>query len=252
MLSIDLNCDMGESTHLWDYSIDKDLELLQYISSVNLACGFHAGDASTMHTLVDACIEKGIAIGAHPGFADRDNFGRTEMSLSPTAIYDLMLYQMGAIQAFLTINGTILHHVKPHGALYNMAAVDEVVAEAIVSAVYDFNPAIALYGLSGSHLIKKGLQKGLRVVNEVFADRTYTAKGTLTPRSSAGALIEDTDIAIKQVMQLVKDGTVKSTDGSLVNVKAETVCIHGDGSHAIQFAAAIRQTLLENSISIKP
>lgn len=252
MLSIDLNCDMGESTHLWPYSIEKDLELLSHISSVNLACGFHAGDASTMHTLVDACIEKGIAIGAHPGFPDREDFGRREMTLSPTAIYDLMIYQIGALQAFLTINGAILHHVKPHGALYNMAAVDGVVADAIVNAVYDFNPNIALYGLAGGELVKEGQRKGLRVVNEVFSDRTYTPAGTLTPRSQPNASIKEPDDAIKQVMQMLTKGTVVATDGTIIPIKAETVCIHGDGANAISFAREIRQTLLENHITIKP
>ncbi len=252
MLSIDLNCDMGESTHLWDYSIERDMELLNHVSSVNLACGFHAGDASTMHTLVDACIVKGIAIGAHPGFPDREDFGRREMTLSPTAIYDLMIYQIGALQAFLTINGAILHHVKPHGALYNMAAVDGVVADAIVNAVYDFNPNIALYGLAGGELVKEGERKGLRVVNEVFSDRTYNQAGTLTPRSQPNASIKEPNDAIKQVMQMLTKGTVVATDGTIVPIKAETVCIHGDGANAISFAREIRQTLLENHITIKP
>jgi 5-oxoprolinase (ATP-hydrolysing) subunit A len=148
MLSIDINCDMGESTHLWPYDIEKDLKLLRYVSSINLACGYHAGDAETMHILAGAAIAEGIAVGAHPGFADRDNFGRTDLVLPLQQIYDLVIYQIGALDGFMRIMNERLHHVKPHGALYNMAAKDEAIAEAICKAVYDYDPNLALYGLS--------------------------------------------------------------------------------------------------------
>src|SRR5215471_13763940 len=152
MPGIDINCDMGERTNLWSYSLEKDLSLLKYITSLNLACGFHAGDAHVMHELTDAALHAGVAVGAHPGFPDRENFGRTNMNLSPEKIYDVVLYQIGALEAFLRVMGASLHHVKPHGALYNMAAKDSVLAAAICKAVYDFDENLVFYGLSGSKL----------------------------------------------------------------------------------------------------
>jgi UPF0271 protein len=250
MLSIDLNCDMGESTHLWQYSIDKDRSLLPFLSSINLACGYHAGDAHTMHELVEAAVHAGVAIGAHPSFEDGENFGRTNRLLAPEKIYDIVLYQVGALDAFLKVMNSRLHHVKPHGALYNMAAKDEVLASAICKAVYDYDKRLIVYGLSGSMLIAAAHATGLRTCSEVFADRTYQDDGQLTPRIAPDALITDGDQALLQVLQMVQRRTVTSVNGKEVPIVAETICIHGDGKHAVEFAQSIHAMLLNNNISI--
>jgi 5-oxoprolinase (ATP-hydrolysing) subunit A len=252
MLSIDLNCDMGESTALWDYHIEKDLSLFPFISSVNLACGFHAGDAQTMHELVDAALPAGIAIGAHPGFLDRGNFGRSNMPLSPQTIYDIVLYQVGALNAFLKIHGTRLHHVKPHGALYNMAAKDRVMADAICMAIKDYDPGFILYGLSGSELINAAHAAGLKSCSEVFADRSYQDDGTLTPRTEAGAMITDVAQCVQHVLQMVQRSTVTTVSGKEIALQADSICIHGDGEHALAFAQHIHQSLKKHGIEIKP
>lgn len=241
---------MGESTHLWPYNPEKDRRLLSFISSMNLACGYHAGDAHTMHNLAEAALTAGVAIGAHPGFADRDNFGRTNMPLPPEEIYDLMLYQLGALDAFLKIRSSRLHHVKPHGALYNMAAKDEVMAAAICKAVYDYDNRLVLYGLSGSKLIEQAKATGLLTRSEVFADRTYQDDGHLTPRTHEKALIGDTQQALQQVLQMVQRQTVTSISGKEVPLVAETICVHGDGAHAVEFAKAINEMLVSNGIEV--
>lgn len=251
MQSIDLNCDMGESTALWPYSVEKDLQILRFISSMNLACGFHAGDAHTMHELIDAALEHNVAIGAHPGFADKENFGRTNQSLSPVKIYDIVLYQLGALDAFLKVRQTKLHHVKPHGALYNMAAADRIMADAICKAVKDFDSNLILYGLSGSELIHAADAIGLKSFNEVFADRTYQPNGMLTSRQQPNALIENTAQSIKQVLQMVIEGKVTDVNGNHITLKAETICIHGDGKHAVNFADIIQETLKQHHVLIK-
>jgi 5-oxoprolinase (ATP-hydrolysing) subunit A len=251
MLSIDINCDMGESTHLRPYDIEKDLKLLRYVSSINLACGYHAGDAETMHILAGAAIAEGIAVGAHPGFADRDNFGRTDLVLPLQQIYDLVIYQIGALDGFMRIMNERLHHVKPHGALYNMAAKDEAIAEAICKAVYDYDPNLALYGLSGSKLIEAAIATGLKTYSEVFADRTYQDDGHLTPRTQANALIEDQQQSLEQVLQMVMQRTVTSVNEKEVPIVADTICVHGDGAHAIHFAREIKAVLLINGVEVK-
>jgi UPF0271 protein len=251
MLSIDINCDMGESTHLWPYDIEKDRKLLSYVSSINLACGYHAGDAHTMHALAESAITARVAIGAHPGFADRENFGRTNMSLAPEAVYDLVIYQIGALDAFLKVMHTRLHHVKPHGALYNMAAKDEVMAEAICKAIYDYDKRLLLYGLSGSKLIEAAIATGLSTCSEVFADRTYQDDGHLTPRTHANAMIEDTQQSLQQVLQMVTRRTLTSVSGKEVPIVAETVCVHGDGVHALTFVKEIRVVLNANNVEVR-
>ena len=242
---------MGESTHLWPYHIEKDLLLLSYVSSINLACGFHAGDAHTMHQLAAAATAAGVAVGAHPGFADRENFGRTNLLLPPEAIYDLVIYQIGALDAFLKVQHARLHHVKPHGALYNMAAKDEAMAEAICKAVYDYDSSLVLYGLSGSKLIATAHATGLATCNEVFADRTYQDDGHLTPRTHPQALLHDTGQSLQQVLQMVAQRSVTSVNGREVPLVAETVCIHGDGENAIEFAMVIKETLEKNGIEVR-
>jgi UPF0271 protein len=250
MLSIDINCDMGESTHLWGYDIEKDKLLLSYVSSINLACGYHAGDAHTMYALAEAAVGTGVAIGAHPGFPDRDNFGRTEMVLSPSAIYELVIYQLGALDAFLKVLHSRLHHVKPHGALYNMAAKDETMAEVICKAVYDYDSQLVLYGLSGSKLIQAATATGLKTRSEVFADRTYQDDGHLTPRTHPQALLSSTEQALQQVLQMVQTQSVTSLNGKLVPLVAETVCVHSDSLHALSFVKEIGRMLEANGIKV--
>lgn len=252
MHSIDLNCDMGESSSLYVYDIEKDIALMQYLSSVNLACGYHAGDAHTMHRLVETAMDKRIAIGAHPSFPDRENFGRTNMMLSSSEVYDIVLYQLGALYAFVKVKGGTIHHVKPHGALYNMAAKDQGLADAICKAIADFDETLILYGLAGSKLITAANAIGLTTASEIFSDRTYQDDGSLTSRTMPDALIEDEQLAISQVLQIVKTGMVKTLSGKNISLKAETICVHGDGKHALEFARNIHMVLVENGINIKP
>jgi UPF0271 protein len=250
MLSADINCDMGESTHLHAYDPEADMALLSHVSSVNLACGFHAGDAHTMHRLVKAALEKNIFIGAHPGFPDRDHFGRKEMYLSPEQVYDLVLYQLGALDAFLKVHGSRMHHIKPHGALYNMAVVDASLSDAICRAASDFDNSLVLYAPSFSELASAAGRYGLHVACEVFADRTYQENGSLVPRSSINAFVHDRQAAIEQVLQMVKLGTVRTVSGKTITIKADTICIHGDGPQALEFASAIREAFEREGIRL--
>ena len=244
MAIIDINCDMGEG-------MANDEALMPYISSANIACGYHAGDTDTIKRTIGLCCQYNVAIGVHPSVYDRDDFGRTEMQLGDGALYDLMWEQLQLFAAITKEEGAILHHVKPHGALYNMAARDKGLAPFVALAILDTNSKYFLYGLSGSYLVKEGKNLGLKTVNEVFADRTYKDDGSLTSRSKPGALIENTDAAIAQVLQMVKEGTVTSITGKKVPIVSETVCIHGDGEHAVEFAKAIHAALKENNIAIK-
>ncbi|MDX1936254.1 MAG: 5-oxoprolinase subunit PxpA [Flavihumibacter sp.] len=249
MQSIDINCDMGESTLLWPYHIENDLALLQYVSSINIACGAHAGDAATMQTIITAAAKNNIAIGAHPSFEDRENFGRTNHTLSPAAVYQLLCAQITFLQTVAVAAGAAVAHVKPHGALYNMAAKDDSLSQAIAQAVKD-SGIQKLYGLSGSHLIKAADALGLQAVSEVFADRTYQPDGSLTPRTAPNALIEEDGVAVQQVLQMIQQYTVTAVNGTAVAIKADTVCIHSDGKHALQFAQQLHSTLRQHRIII--
>ena len=244
MRSVDLNCDMGEG-----YANDR--VLMDYVSSVNVACGFHAGDADTMRATVDAALEKSVAVGAHPSFPDREHFGRRDLTLSPGEVYSIVAEQINIFRAVCETAGTHMGHVKPHGALYNLAARDHETAEAIAKAVYDIDPRLILYGLSGSNSISAGDRVGLRTASEVFADRTYQADGSLTPRKELNALITHTAAAAAQALAMVRDGIVVSVSGEGVAVRADTICIHGDGPQAVQFAAAISSELKMNNIRIE-
>ncbi|HSJ36816.1 MAG TPA: 5-oxoprolinase subunit PxpA [Planococcus sp. (in: firmicutes)] len=244
---VDLNCDMGESYGV--YKLGQDEEILDYVSSANIACGFHAGDPATMRRTVRMALEKDVAIGAHPGFQDLPGFGRRNLQLSAMEIYELVVYQIGALSAFVTAEGGVLQHVKAHGALYNMAAKDVVYAEAIAEAVYDVNPALILFGLAGSELITAGHDIGLRTASEVFADRNYQRDGSLMPRSEPDALITDADEAIARVIRMVRDKKVLTAQGTDAVLKAHTICIHGDGVNALAFAEKISKSLLESDIA---
>jgi len=246
---IDLNCDMGES--FGAYTKGNDEAIMPFISSVNIACGFHAGDPATMKQTVKAALRHNLKIGAHPGLPDLQGFGRREMKLSAEEAYDMTLYQTGALAAFVKAEGGTLNHVKPHGALYNMAAINSVLADAIAQAVYDADSSLILYGLSGSELITSAERTGLMVKNEVFADRAYQSNGTLTPRNQSNALITDHKLAIQQVIKMVEQGIVTSHDGVNVAIKADTICIHGDGRNALEFAAEIHRHFKNEGIAIK-
>ena len=242
-LRIDLNCDMGEGC-------GSDAELMPYISSANIACGHHAGDADTMKRTIDLALENGVAIGAHPGYADRENFGRTNMSLPPREVYELVTYQIATLNEFVVQSGGQLSHVKPHGALYNQAARDAELATAIAEAVRDFDDSLVLFGLANSLSISAATSLRLRAANEVFADRTYQTDGSLTPRSEANALIADESVAVEQVLDMIKYGRVRSTEAIMIPILADTVCIHGDGEHAVNFARAIYSEFRRNGVTI--
>ncbi|MGM0898407.1 MAG: LamB/YcsF family protein [Bacillota bacterium] len=245
---VDLNCDMGES--FGTYTLGNDKVILDYVSSANIACGFHAGDPATMRETVKLALEKNVGIGAHPGFQDLAGFGRRHMAVTPQEVYDLVIYQIGALYGFVKAEGGRLQHVKAHGGLYNMAVTDAKLSEAIAEAVYKIDPELVLFGLSGSEIIKAGDKIGLRTANEVFSDRTYQPDGTLTPRSQDNALITDPNAAIAQVIRMVKENKVTNTEGTETSLKADTICIHGDGKTAKEFAMHISNSLKAAGIDI--
>jgi 5-oxoprolinase (ATP-hydrolysing) subunit A len=249
MKMIDLNCDMGEA--FGSYPMPNDEKLMDYISSANIACGFHAGDPAVMQQTVALALKKGVAIGAHPGLPDLQGFGRREMKITANEAYQLTLYQIGALNAFVKAAGGKLHHVKAHGALYNMAAKDAVLAKAIVQAVHDFDPSLILYALAGSKMIVEAEKQGIATASEVFADRSYQDDGLLSPRSAHNALIASEEDAINQVLGFALNREVKSVNGNRIAVKAETVCLHGDGEHAVAFAKLITERLKNESIIIR-
>ncbi len=233
---MDINSDMGEG-------MSNDAQLLHYISSTNIACGWHAGDPATMKQLVEQAIQKNVLIGAHPGFPDLEGFGRREMEISEEDAYNYVIYQAGALQGFANAAGTKLHHVKPHGAFYNQAAKNIQLARGIARAVKDLGREVILYGLAGSCLVDAANELKVPVWQEVFADRRYTKEGFLVPRTQAGAVIEDEAVALEQVMQMAKKGQVTAIDGSIIKIQADTLCIHGDNPHAVEFARKIQAAL---------
>lgn len=237
--SIDLNCDLGEGA-------PHDAELMALITSANIACGGHAGDLETMKKTVELARSHGVAVGAHPGFVDRENFGRVEQRLSRKTVSEFVRSQVEALRTL-----GLVTHVKPHGALYNLAARDREVAVAVVDGILAVDARLELYALAGSELVRVAREKGLRVAQEVFADRTYQRDGSLTPRSSSGALIRDASEAAAQVVRMVKEGVVRATDGTDVAIVADTVCVHGDGEHAVEFAQRLRSELLAAGVAVR-
>ncbi|WP_226100065.1 5-oxoprolinase subunit PxpA [Dickeya oryzae] len=240
---IDLNADLGEGGQ-------HDEALLQLVSSANIACGFHAGDASLMRQSVRWAIQYGVAIGAHPSFFDRENFGRTAMNVPPETVYAQVLYQIGALAAIVKAEGARLFHVKPHGMLYNQAARDPVLAEAIVRAVVAVDSSLCLVGLAGSELIHAGQRAGLKCRQEVFADRSYQADGSLVPRDQPSAVISSDELALAQTLEMVQRQRVRAQDGTWVSVQAETVCLHGDNAHALVFARRLRESFTQYGIQV--
>lgn len=232
--------------------IENDEALMPFISSANIACGYHAGDETTMRSTVMMAKKAHVAIGAHPSFLDRENFGRTEIKdITPQQVYDVVIAQLTLLHKIVIECSAHLHHVKPHGALYNMAAKDPALSMAISQAIYDFDKTQVLFGLSGSYLISEAKAMGIKTASEVFADRTYQDDGNLTPRTKLNALIEDEEQAIGQVIQMIKKGTVTATSGKEVPILAETICLHGDGKNAVAFASAINKRLIAENITIK-
>lgn len=240
MLICDLNCDMGEG-------IGNDDAIMPFITSANIACGFHAGSSDMIRHTIAVALQHNVHIGAHPSFRDKENFGRKEMRLSEDKLYAIVLEQLIKIDLIAKEKGARLYHVKPHGALYNMAARDAKIATTIAQAIKDFNEELIVYGLSNSFLISEAEAIGLKTANEVFADRTYQDDGNLTPRSQPDALIEDAEQCIRQVLQMVKHGTVTTTSGKTVPVVADTICIHSDGRNALRFAQKINEALKQSA-----
>lgn len=247
--SVDLNCDMGEGFGAYTFGADK--QLLAHITSANIACGLHAGEPNVMERTVHLAKKHGVAIGAHPGFPDIAGFGRRMIEFSPEEIYRFVIYQIGALQAFCKIHNVKMQHVKPHGALYNVAARDRDIAGAIARGVYDLDDSLILYGLAGSELLEAGREAGLRVASEIFADRTYQPDGSLTSRKNENAMINEVEIAVAQVERMVNEGTVVAVNGDVINLEADTVCIHGDSPQAVSFASRLREALVAKQINIK-
>jgi UPF0271 protein len=243
MKTIDLNCDLGEG-------IANEKAIMPFISSANIACGYHAGDENTIWQTAELCLQHNVAIGAHPSYLDKANFGRTEMELDTDDIYDLVTQQLIIIDEIISEFNTGLHHVKPHGALYNLSAKDKTIAKAIARAVKDYNKELILFGLSGSLSIKEAERIGLKACNEVFADRNYLDDGSLVPRTNKEALIDTADTAVKQALQFVNEGKIFSVTGKKIKIKADTICLHGDGPHALEFAQAINTAFKKEGIVV--
>lgn len=241
MASVDINCDIGEGFGAW--TLGADAAILSQVSSANIACGFHAGDAATMRRTVALALDHGVALGAHPGLPDLAGFGRRVIEISPDEAYEMVVYQVGALAAFAAARGARLAHVKPHGALYNMAATREALADAIARAVRDVDAELLLFGLAGSALVAAARTNEVQPIEEVFADRRYLPDGTLVPRSRPGAVIDETDAAVRQAVAMVRDGSVTAIDGSRVRVRADTICIHGDTPGAADHARSLREAL---------
>lgn len=240
-MRIDLNSDLGESFGPWP--MGNDVALMDSISSANVACGFHAGDPGTMRATIALAREKGVAIGAHPGFQDLAGFGRREMKASPAEVEDLVLYQVSALAGMAAAQGVTLQHVKAHGALYNMACRDRALADAIARAVAALDRSLVLFGLPDSQLLRAGAAAGLTTAAEVFADRAYEPDGSLTSRAKAGSVIHDTATVVHRAIKMVRDKEVVATDGSTLPLQADTICLHGDTPGAADHARALREGL---------
>lgn len=244
---MDLNADMGEG--FGRYRLD-DASLLDVVTSASIACGFHAGDPMVMRETVQAALQRGVAIGAHPGYPDLVGFGRREMAATPAEIEAYVVYQVGALQGVCSAAGAQLKYVKAHGALYNRAAREATVADAIARAIRSVNPALALLGLAGSELIMAADRAGVRGVSEAFVDRAYRRDGTLVPRSEPNAVLHDVDEVAERALQIVQTGTVRTIDGATIEVHAESLCTHGDGPQALAIVRAVRDKLERAGVRI--
>ncbi|MCI6756821.1 MAG: LamB/YcsF family protein [Lachnospiraceae bacterium] len=249
-IRVDLNCDMGES--FGNYKIGMDEDIVQYISSANIACGFHASDPLVMEKTIGLCRQAGVAPGAHPGFPDLVGFGRRQMKVTMPELKAMIIYQVGALKAFAEAEGLSLQHVKPHGAMYNMAGKDPQMADAICEGIASVDPDLILLGLSGSAFEGAAARAGLRFAREVFADRAYEEDGSLVARGKDGAMITDEQEAIRRVISMVKDHKVKAITGKEIAVSPDSICLHGDSPKAVLFAKMIREELTREGIEIAP
>lgn len=234
--NIDINCDLGEG-------MSNDALIMPYITSASIACGYHAGDKKTMEKTIELALQNGVKIGAHPSYPDRENFGRKAMNLKDEEVYDVVLKQIEILSTIAQKHFTVLHHMKLHGALYNQTAFDKKLSEIVCKAMLDFNPGLLVYGLSGSLFLEIARQMGLKVAHEVFADRTYQDDGSLTPRNHPNALIDDADKMLAQVKQMIEKQSVTTLSGKHIPIKADTICIHGDGANAVLFARKIKELI---------
>jgi UPF0271 protein len=248
MWKVDLNCDMGEAFGV--YTIAPDADIMPLISSANIACGWHAGDPHVMRRSVELALEHDVAIGAHPGYPDLLGFGRRNLSLTPAELKDYVTYQVGALAAFVKAAGGRLHHVKAHGAMYNQAAADPNLARAFAEAIAACDEDLIVVGLANSHLLSEAKKLGLSVASEVFADRGYLPNGALMPRHLPGAVLHDPDLVVSRVLTMVKEGTVQANDGSIIQLRADTICVHGDTPEALAHLKALRQALAAAQIKI--
>jgi UPF0271 protein len=247
---VDLNSDLGES--FGNYTIGMDEKVIPLITSANIACGFHAGDPAVMKKTVEMAVANGAGLGVHAGYPDLVGFGRRKIDVSPSDVYTMVVYQIGALAAFAKAAGSKLQHVKPHGAMYNMAAKDAKLAAAIAKAIYDVDKSLILFAQPGTESIKEAKKIGLRTACEVFADRSYQDDGTLTPRSQPGAMITDENQSIDQVLSMVMDHKVTTLSGKVIPIQADSICVHGDGPKAVAFVSKIREVLLSKGVQIAP
>lgn len=250
MYKVDLNSDLGESFGAWKMGSDE--LVIKKVTSVNIACGWHAGDPIVLDKTLKLAAESGVGAGAHPGYPDLMGFGRRNLAASPAEVKAYVTYQLGAFAAFAKAHGMKIQHVKPHGAMYNMAGKDIELARAICEAVARFDDSIILMGLAGSKLIEAAEEIGLRTASEVFADRGYNEDGSLADRRKPGAFIEDENIAIERVIRMIKEGKVEAITGKDIDVKCQSICVHGDGEKALAFVSRIREELDANGIEIAP
>lgn len=250
MDKIDLNCDLGES--FGAYTIGMDEQVIPYISSANVACGFHASDPVVMDKTVKMCLKYGVSVGAHPGFMDLMGFGRRNMVITPAEAKAYIQYQVGALSAFAKANGVKLAHVKPHGALYNMAGKDLALARGICEGIASVDDKLIILALSGSKMIEAAKEVGIPYAKEVFADRAYEADGSLVARSKPGAVITDEDIAVSRVIRMIKEGKVTAIDGTEISLSADSVCVHGDNAHAVAFVKKLNEAFKANGINVCP
>jgi len=239
MGKIDFNCDMGES-------IGNDALIMPFISSASIACGYHAGDPAEMYQVVSLAAKYNVSVGAHVSYFDKENFGRVEMNLPEAEVYEIIQQQLIILKEITDLFDLPLTHVKPHGALYNQSAKNNQLARTIATAIKDFDESLVLFGLSGSPSVREAESIGLKASNEVFADRTYQDDGSLTPRGQPHALIDDADAAARHVLQIIREGTVQTVSGKIIPIVADTICIHGDGKHAVELAKSIHKVLAEN------
>jgi len=247
-MKIDLNCDLGEGFGIHDFGFDADI--MKYISSANIACGFHAGDYMTMAKTVELAIRNNVKIGAHPGFPDLQGFGRRNMNLSLEEIQNLVTYQVGSLDGFVRSSNAKLNHVKPHGALYNLAAENQDVANAIAKAIVNYNSDLFLYGLAGSKMEESAKKFGLNFKSEVFADRAYLDNGKLVPRTMKGAFVHGAKNCALRIESMIKEQVVQSITGKWIPINAQTICVHGDNSEALQFVKTLAQELRGNGYEI--